>query len=47
MYEMAPDRWVTVGIVSWGIRCAHPGKPGIYTRVTSYLDWVKDKVRFG
>ncbi|KAL8173539.1 UNVERIFIED_CONTAM: hypothetical protein K2H54_005643 [Gekko kuhli] len=32
--------WHLVGIGSWGFKCAEPSRPGVFTKVTEFLDWI-------
>ncbi|XP_053688034.1 serine protease 7-like [Sabethes cyaneus] len=34
--------WYLVGIVSFGPPCRRTQLPGVYTRVTSYMDWIRE-----
>jgi len=44
--EDEDQRWNLVGIISWGIGCALPNQPGVYTRITAFAKWINQIVAF-
>ncbi|CAK1602577.1 unnamed protein product [Parnassius mnemosyne] len=40
-----PARWYVGGIVSWGIKCAHPRLPGVYAYVPKYIPWIERQIQ--
>ncbi|XP_017719349.1 PREDICTED: putative serine protease 41 isoform X1 [Rhinopithecus bieti] len=33
--------WYQVGIVSWGMDCGQPNRPGVYTNISVYFQWIR------
>nr|AAP12674.1 trypsin precursor LlSgP3 [Lygus lineolaris] len=43
--DPSTNRYTVVGIVSYGYGCAQPGSPGVNTAVSTYRDWILQKIQ--
>ncbi|XP_075720224.1 serine protease 56 isoform X2 [Rhinoderma darwinii] len=43
--DPSTKQYVIYGITSWGDGCGERGKPGVYTRVTAFIDWIRNQMK--
>ena len=40
--QLTDKRWHQFGVISWGISCAKPGIPDVFTKVSAYINWIEE-----
>ena len=45
MVQLELGRWEIVGIVGANRGCGRSNSPGIYTRVSAFSDWIRNRIR--
>nr|XP_039250166.1 uncharacterized protein LOC120327876 [Styela clava] len=38
--------WYQVGVISWSIGCANKGKPDVFTKLLSHVEWINEQTGF-
>uniref|UniRef100_A0A452H597 Peptidase S1 domain-containing protein n=1 Tax=Gopherus agassizii TaxID=38772 RepID=A0A452H597_9SAUR len=41
MCQRSTGHWVILGIISWGYGCGRKDSPGVYTKVSKFVPWIK------
>ncbi|VVC37366.1 Hypothetical protein CINCED_3A008244 [Cinara cedri] len=41
---LSSNQYYLIGLVSFGFRCGEAGYPGVYTRISNYIEWIEDKL---
>lgn len=45
LVAMGPNGYTLQGVVSFGNGCARARAPGIYARVSNYIDWIQKEIK--